>query len=71
MNNCVTCEHAIWQKTPSGRINWKKAGKCRAPMPDLTAVLPACVPPPPASKNSIWPDTCTNCPTWIKKETPQ
>lgn len=68
MTNCTTCGHARWQITPSGRINWRKAGKCHAPMPDLSAFLPACAPPPRAIKNSIWSDTCTTCPTWKQKD---
>lgn len=26
--NCGTCRHAVWERTPSGRINKNAAGKC-------------------------------------------
>jgi hypothetical protein len=71
MTNCVTCGHARWTTTPSGRIKAKVAGKCHAPIVDLTPHLPACAQAPRVSKNSIWPDTCETCPTWIQKETAQ
>lgn len=68
MKGCTTCEFAQWQRTPSGRINQRKAGKCNFPLPDLSAILPISARVGDLYKDSIWPDYGHDCPTWKQKE---
>lgn len=61
---CVTCDHAAFERTPTGRIMRKVAGKCTYPIE---------LPPLPANTTitthrlGIWPDSHENCPTWKPK----
>lgn len=67
-NGCLSCSHAEWQLTATGRISQRASGKCGAPLPDLMKILPASVEPPRIWKRKIWPDMGHDCPTWQPKE---
>lgn len=57
---CVNCRFAEWERTPTGKIRKKIAGRCRAQYPDLPVFLsmPDLMLP---GKNGIWPDLEGRC----------
>jgi hypothetical protein len=64
---CRNCLHAQFELTPTGRPKRKLAGRCRFPLPEVPANLPACVEPVVFRKTAIWPDH-EDCPVWEPKK---
>ena len=60
LRGCVTCAHGEFERTPTGRIKARVAGRCRA---EPLFNVPACIKVS-WSRNGIWPGDGIDCPTW-------
>lgn len=67
---CGTCTHAVFERTPTGRITRNSLGKCGIES-DLIKLAQACAAPclrVRAYSQGIWGDTCaTNCSHYKQK----
>lgn len=43
-SQCVTCQWAVWSRTPTGRIRTTEAGSCTFPMDELRQAVLAHAP---------------------------
>jgi len=57
---CKNCENAQWERTPTGRIKSKTAGRCRPDLPQLP-ILMAATQQPSYQPGGIWPDREGRC----------
>lgn len=64
---CGTCQHGQFDLTPTGKFKRNQPGRCTAPLPDLTPILPACVAIPRLGKCAAWPEDGENCPVYALK----
>lgn len=65
---CETCAHAVFERTPTGRIRRTVSGDCRAHVPDLKPLLPSCVLIRFTTRAGIWVGDGVNCPTYKAAE---
>ena len=68
---CGDCKHAVFQRTPTGRIKLKTSGRCSQAAALKAAfthtITPPCIHVPAPETNFIWPEyDATHCSLFSK-----